>query len=56
MFDEIQAKKNFEYKQEDQIAAVADILELIAVDPPIEVVTRLIKSYTKVTTCRRRKN
>lgn len=35
---------------------MADILELIAVDPPNSVVTRLINSHNKVTTCRRKKN
>ena len=54
--DEAQAKKIIEYKQEDQIAAVADIVELIAGDPPSAVVTRLINSYNRVTTCRRKKN
>lgn len=39
-----------------RIAAVRDIVELIAVDPPIAMVSRLISSFNKVSSCRREKN
>jgi len=54
--DEAQAKGDIDYKQDDQIAGVRDIIELIAVDPPIAVVSRLISSFNQVTNCRRRRN
>ena len=46
--DEAQAKGVIDYKQDNQIAAVKDIVELIAVDPPIATVSRLISSFNKV--------
>lgn len=52
----LRPKKSINNNQEDQIAAVAYIVELIAVDTPIAVVTQLINFYSKVTTCRRKKN
>ena len=52
--DEAQAKGLIDYKQDVQVAAVRDIIELIAIDPPIAVVSRLISSFNKVTACRRR--
>ena len=54
--DEAQAKGLINYKQEDQVAAVKQIVELIAVDPPIAVVSRLISSFNAVTNCRRQRN
>ena len=53
--DEAQLKGLIDYKQDDQIAAVREIIELIAVDSPIAVVSRLISSFHRVTDfCRRR--
>ena len=36
--------------------AIREIIELIAVDLPIAVVSRLIASFNKVTSCRRRRS
>ena len=54
--DEAQANGQINYKQDDQVAAVQEIVELLAVEPPIAVVTRLISSFNKVSMCTRRKN
>lgn len=54
--DEAKAKRTIDYKQENQIAAVENIVNIISVDPPIAFVTRLTYSHNKVTNCRRRKN
>jgi len=54
--DEAQVKGVINYKQDDQVAAVRDIVELVAVDPPIAMVSRLISSFNKVSSCRRKKN
>ena len=54
--DEAQAKGLINYKQDDQITVIREIIELIAVDPPIPVVSRLIASFNKVTNCRRRRS
>ena len=47
--DEAQAKRRLDYRQDDQVKAVSEIVELLAVDPPIAVVTRLISSFDEVT-------
>ena len=54
--DEAKAKGLINYKQEDQVTAVREIIELIAVDPPIAVVSRLIQSFNAVTNCRRNRS
>ncbi len=41
--DHAQEIGKIDYKQSDQVAAVQDIVDLIAVDPPIVVVSRLIR-------------
>lgn len=41
------------YKQDDQVKAVQEIIDLMAQAPPISVVTLLIDSFNKVTSCRR---
>ena len=56
IIDEAQLKGLINYKQEDQIAAVRDIIELIAIDSPVATVSRLIDSFHRVTNCRRRRN
>ena len=53
--DEAQQRGLIDYKQEDQVKAVKEIVDLIAVDPPIAVVTRLIDSFNQVTNCRKRR-
>lgn len=52
--DEAQANGQINYKQGDQVEAVCQIVESVAVDPPIAIVSRLIASYNKVTNCWRR--
>lgn len=42
-----------DYKQENQIIAVQQIVDLVAKDPPLAQVTGLIGSFNKVTSCRR---
>ena len=54
--DEAQSKEQIDYRQEDQVQGVKEIVNLIAVDPPIAIVTRLISSFNKVTSCVRRNN
>ena len=56
IIDEVQQKGIINDKQEDQVAAVRQILELIAVDPPIAVVSSFIGSFNRVTKCRRKGN
>ena len=52
----MQAKSDndFDYKQDDQIKGVQQMVDLIASDPPIAVVTRLTDSFNKVINCRRK--
>ena len=54
--DEAQSKGLLNYKQDDQVKAVMDFVNLIAADAPIASVTRLINSFNKVKSCRRLKN
>ena len=49
--DEAQAKKEIDYRQENQIKGVHDIVSLVAVDPPVAIVNRLLSSFNKVTSC-----
>ena len=42
--------------REQQVKAVQDIVDLVAQDPSIAVVTRLIDSFNKVTSCKRKGN
>lgn len=53
--DESQAAKTIYFRQSDQVAAVRDIVNLIAIDPPIAMVSRPISSFNKIAPCRRRK-
>ena len=53
MVYEAQSNGLLNYKQDDQVKAVMEIVNLIAVDAPIASVTRLINSFNKVTSCRR---
>ena len=56
MVDEAQSKGLLNYKQDDQVKAVMESVNLIAVYAPIASVIRLINSFNKVTSCRRLKN
>ena len=53
--DQAQEKGLIDYKQENQVKAVKEIVDLVATDPPISIVTRLIDSFNKVTGCRKKK-
>ena len=55
MVDEAQSKGLLIYKKDDQVKAVMEIVNLIAVDAPNASVTRLINSFNKVKSCRRLK-
>ncbi len=50
--DHAQEIGKINYKQSNKVAAVQQIVDLIAVDPPIVVVSRLIESFNQV--CRRK--
>ena len=54
--DEAQAARTIDFKQNDQVAAVRDIVNLVAIDPPIAMVSTPINSFHRVSTCRRKKN
>ena len=56
LVDEAQAKfdNDFDYKQDDQIKGVQQIVDLISNHPPIAVVKRLVDSFNKVINCRRK--
>ena len=54
--DEAQEQGKIDYKQEDQVKAVQEIVELVPQDLPIAFVTRLIDSFNKVTSCKRKGN
>lgn len=54
--DEAQASGKINYKQNDQILAVQELVDLLAVEPPIAIVTRLISSFNKVSACVRHKS
>jgi len=57
LVDEAQAKGEINYLQtDDPVQAVRDIVRIVAVDAPIAMVTRLISSFQKVTSCQRKKN
>ena len=57
MVDEAQAKGTIDYLQtSDPVSAVRDIVDTVAIDPPIAMVSRLISSFQKVTSCRCSKN
>ena len=51
--DEAQSEGWLDYMQmDDSVQAALSIVKLVAVDPPISMVTRLISSYQRVTSCR----
>lgn len=51
--DEAHACGEIDYGEEDQVMAVLEIVNLIDQDPTVAVVTRLIKSFNRVSNCRR---
>lgn len=54
--DEAQAKGKNNYKKGHQVKAVREIVEMVAVNPPIAVVSRLIAPFNKVTNCQRNRS
>ena len=56
MVDEAKSKYLLNYKQDDQVKAILEVLGHIAVDAPISSITRLINSFNNVTSCRCLKN
>lgn len=56
IMDEAREDGTINYRQEDQIKAVQVIVNPIAVDPPIAVMTNLFDSFNKVKKCKRKQN
>lgn len=54
--EESQSKLHIDFKKDDQVKAVVEIVELLVVDPPIAVVLQLIISFNKLSTCQRGKH
>ena len=54
--DEEQVRGIINYKQENQVKAVKEIVDLVAVDQPIAVVTRLINTFNNVLQCKKKSN
>jgi hypothetical protein len=52
--DEAQARGAINYCQDDQVVAVNELVQLLATDPPMAVVSRLISTFNKVISCKRR--
>ena len=56
IIDEAQSRGLLNYKQDDQVKGLMEVVNLIALHAAIAIVTRSINSFNKVTTCRRLKN
>ncbi len=52
--DYAQCQGLINYKQDDQVKAVQRSIDLVAVEPPMVVVTRLIDSFNRVSSCTRK--
>jgi hypothetical protein len=52
--DEAQARGIIDFRQSNQLTAVEEIVKILATDPPMAIVSRLITTFTKVTTCKRK--
>lgn len=52
--NEAQWSRIINYKQDDQLQAVREIVQLFSVDSPVAIVTRLISSFNQVMQCKRR--
>ncbi len=52
--DYAQLQGTIDYKQDDQVKAVQQIIDLVAVEPPMVAVTRLIDSFNRVSNCTRK--
>jgi hypothetical protein len=53
VLDNAQAQGQFNYKQDDQVAAVEQIIGLLGKEPPMSLVSRLIKTLNDDIECRR---
>ncbi|CAN8076865.1 unnamed protein product [Agarophyton chilense] len=53
--DEAQARGEINFNQDDQLKAGLEIVNLVAIDPLIAVINRLISSFQEVNRCRRKK-
>ncbi len=49
--DYAQCQGLMNYKQNDQVKAVKQIIDVVAVEPPMVAVTRLIDSFNRVSSC-----
>jgi hypothetical protein len=54
--DEAQARGIINFRQEDQLKAVEELVKLLATDPPMAIVSRLITTFNKVVLCKRKPN
>lgn len=54
--NEAQRSNIIDNKQDDQLQAVREIVQLISLDPLVAIVTRLISSFNLVMQCKRRRN
>jgi hypothetical protein len=52
--DEAQARGIVDFRQSNQLTAVEEIVKLLATDPPMAIVSRLIATCTKVNKCKRK--
>jgi hypothetical protein len=52
--DEAQARGAINFRQENQLKAVEEIVKLLATDPPMAIVSRLINTFSKVISCKRK--
>jgi hypothetical protein len=54
--DEAQARGATNFRQENQLRAVEKIVKLLATDPPMAIISRLINTFSKVISCKRKPN
>jgi hypothetical protein len=52
--DEAQARGIIDFRQSNQLTAVEEIVKLLATDPPMAIVSRLISTFNKVINCKRK--
>jgi hypothetical protein len=52
--DEAQARGAINFRQENQLKAVEEIVKLLATDPRMAIVSRLINTFSKVISCKRK--
>jgi hypothetical protein len=50
--DKAQARSAIYFRQENQLEAVEEIVKLLVTDPPMAVVSRRIRTFSKVTSCK----